>query len=88
MEVLQVNILSIIREKCSPAWGLNVFGDHIIVNIMEKEDDFRPAYARVKKEITQCMKAHFPERNADILFEVRNGSWNCSFKIGKTLIEP
>jgi hypothetical protein len=66
MEILQENLLNIIREKCSSGWELNVFEDHIIVNII------------------RCVKQHFPDRDFDILFEVRNGSWNCSFKIGKT----
>ena len=84
MEILQEDLLNIIREKCSSGWELNVFGDHIIINLRDKEDDFRSAYSKVKQEITICVKQHFPERNADILFEVRNGSWNCSFKLGKT----
>lgn len=87
MEVLQENILDTIREKCSSGWNLDVFEDHIIVNIIEKEDNFRPAFAVIKQEITRCVKEHFPERMTDILFEVRNGSWNCSFKIGKTINE-
>ena len=87
MEILQEDLLNIIREKCSSGWDLNVFGEHIIVNVPEKQDNFRSAYAMVKQEITQCVKEHFPERSADILFEVRNGSWNCSFKIGKTINE-
>jgi hypothetical protein len=84
MEILQENLLNIIREKCSSGWELNVFEDHIIVNIMAKDSDFRSTYAIVKQEITRCVKQHFPDRDFDILFEVRNGSWNCSFKIGKT----
>jgi hypothetical protein len=84
MDILQEKLLNIIREKCSSDWDLNVFGEHIIVNIMAKDGDFRSTYGLVKQEITQCVKKHFPERDADILFEVRNGSWNCSFKIGKT----
>ena len=88
MEIIQDNLLNIIREKCSSGWKLDVFEDHIIVNITVTEKDFRPIYATVKQEITRCIKTHFPERSADILFEVRNGSWNCSFKIGKTLQEP
>ena len=87
MEILQENLLNIISEKCSSGWELLVFGDHIIVNVMEKENNFRSAYATVKQQITLCVKEHFPERSADILFEVRNGSWNCSFKIGKTMNE-
>jgi len=87
MEILQENLLKILREKCSSGWDLNVFGDHIIVNAREEEDNFRSAYITVKQEITRCVKAHFPERSNDILFEVRNGSWNGSFKIGKTMSE-
>ena len=84
MEILQENLLSIIGEKCSSGWDLNIFEDHIIINVKNGEADFRSAYSKIKQEITLCVKEHFPERDADILFEVRNGSWNCSFKIGKT----
>jgi hypothetical protein len=84
MEILQENLLSILREQCSSAWDLTVFGDHIIVNARKKEEDFRSAFSIVKKEINGCVKQHFPERNDELLFEVRNSSWNCSFKIGKT----
>jgi hypothetical protein len=83
MEILPENLLTIIREKCSPGWELNVFQDHIIINLPDIEIDFRSAYSKIKKEIAACVLQHFPERNADILFEVRNGSWNCSFKLGK-----
>jgi len=84
MEILQENLLNIIREKCSSGWQLEVFRDHIIINLQDNEKDFRSAYSKVKREITECIQQHFPERNTDILFEVRNGSWNCSFKLGKT----
>jgi len=87
MEILQEKMLNTIREKCSSAWDLDIFVDHIIVNIIAKDDNFRTAFAIVKQEITRCVKEHFPERSTDILFEVRNGSWNCSFKIGKTINE-
>ena len=85
MEILQENLINIISEKCSSGWELNVFEDHIIINVKDAEGDFRAEYHKIKQEITLCIKAHFPERNEDILFEVRNGSWNCSFKIGKTI---
>lgn len=62
MEILQDNLLNIIREKCSSGWSLDVFEDHIIVNITGTEKDFRPTYAAVKQEITRCIKTHFPER--------------------------
>jgi hypothetical protein len=87
MEILQKNLLTIRREKCSSGWDLDVFGDHIIVNAREEEDNFRSAYPTVKQEITRCVKAHFPERSTELLFEMRNGSWNGSFKIGKTISE-
>ena len=75
MEIFTENLLSIIREKCSSGWELNVFQDHIIVNLPDEEEDFRSAYSKVKREITACIQQHFPERNADVLFEVRNDSW-------------
>ena len=85
MEIPQEHLLNIIREKCSSHWELNVFKDHIIINLPNMEEDFRSAYLKVKREITTCAKQHFPERNTEILFEVRNGSWNSSFKLGKTI---
>ena len=54
MEILQEDLLNIIREKCSSGWDLNVFGEHIIVNVPEKQDNFRSAYAMVKQEITHA----------------------------------
>ena len=87
MEILHEDLLNVIREKCSSGWELSVFGDHIIVNVVEKQSEFRLVYSSIKQEITQCVKANFPERGIDILFEVRIGSWNCSFKIGKTMRE-
>jgi len=74
MEIPQENLLNIIREKCSSSWELNVFKDHIIINLPDIEEDFRSAYLKVKREITECVKQHFPERNTEILFQVRNGS--------------
>ncbi|WP_295797848.1 hypothetical protein [Mucilaginibacter sp.] len=85
MEIQQENLLSIIREKCSSGWQLDVFRDHIIINLPDNEKDFRLAYSKAKEQITACIQQHFPERNEDVLFEVRNGSWNCSFKLGKTV---
>jgi hypothetical protein len=64
---------------------LTVFKDHIIINLPNKEEDYRSAYSKVKKEVTGCVQQHFPERNTELLFEVRSGSWNCSFKLGKTI---
>jgi len=85
MEIQQENLLNIIREKCSSGWLLDVFKDHIIINLPDTEEDYRSAYSKAKREITRCIQQHFPERNTEILFEVRNGSWNCSFKLGKTV---
>jgi hypothetical protein len=85
MEILHESLLNIIHEKCSSHWELNIFKDHIIINLPDTEEDFRSAYRKVKREITACVKQHFPERNTEILFEVRNGSWNSSFKLGKTV---
>jgi len=87
MEILQKNLLKLIAEKCSSHWQVNVFHDHIVIKLPDTEKDFKPAYREVKKEITACVHEHLPERNIDVLFEVRNGSWNCSFKLGKTLTE-
>ncbi len=52
--------------------------------MIENEDNLRFAYSMVKQEIIRCVREHFPERSAEILFEVINGLWNCSFKIAKT----
>jgi hypothetical protein len=87
MEILQENLLKLIAEKCSSHWQVNVFQDHILINLPDTENDFKSAYREVKKEITACVHEHLPGRNIEVLFEVRNGSWNCSFKLGKTLPE-
>jgi hypothetical protein len=83
--MLQENLLNLIREKCASHWELNVFQDHIIVNLPDTEADFRSAGQQVKREITACVTEHFPERDEDILFEIRSGAWNSSFKLGKTV---
>ena len=72
-----------IGEKCSPEWHLKLFMDHIVISLPNEPNDFRFAYSKAKQEITECVQQHFPERNAELLFEVRNGSWNCSFKLRK-----
>ena len=84
MEIVQENILNLIRDNCSAYWELNVFKDHIIINLPETNEDYRLAYTKAKQEITACVKLHFPERDTELLFEVRNGSWNCSFKLMNT----
>jgi hypothetical protein len=81
MEILQEHLLNLISNQCSSHWELTVFQDHIIINLPRCEEDFRSAYSKVKQEITSCVLHYFPERNADLLFEVRVGSWNCSFKL-------
>ncbi|HEY0246448.1 MAG TPA: hypothetical protein VGC01_12850 [Mucilaginibacter sp.] len=86
MEILQDSLLNLIREQCSSYWELSVFKDHIIVNLPDMEEDYRAVYNKAKREIIACVKQHFPERNTDLLFEVRNGSWNCSFKLSKTTL--
>jgi hypothetical protein len=84
--MLRENLLKLIREKCAAHWELNLFRDHIIINLPDKEVDFRSACQQVKREITVCIKVHFPERDQDVLFEVRSGAWNSSFKLGKTIL--
>ncbi|WP_299512625.1 hypothetical protein [Mucilaginibacter sp.] len=86
MELLRENIIDLIRETCSSHWELNVFNGHIIVNLPDAEKDFRSIYNKVKQEITKCIRQHFPDRDEELLFEVRNCSWNCSFKLGKTTL--
>lgn len=41
--------------------------------------------SKIKKEITACIIEHLPVLEEEVLFEVRSGAWNCSFKLGKTL---
>lgn len=85
MEVLSENLIISISEKCSSSWKLEAFKDHIIINLPDDTgEDFRSVYNKVKREITACVGLYFPDRRSDALFEVRSGSWNCSFKIGKT----
>jgi hypothetical protein len=85
MELLQEDSLKLIREKCSSHWQLDVYRDHIIINLPDTEKDFKLAYNKVKQEIIACVGQHFPERDTELLFEVRNSSWNCSFKVKKTI---
>jgi hypothetical protein len=87
MEIIQQNLLKLICEKCPSHWEVNVFQDHILINLPDTEKDFKSAYRKVKKEIIACVQEHLPAREHEALFEVRNGSWNCSFKLGKTLPE-
>lgn len=85
MEMRQENITELIREKCSVHWELAVFNGHVIINLPDDEADFRLAYGRVKTEVTRCIRQHWPDRDSELLFEVRNSSWNCSFKLGKSI---
>jgi len=85
--MLQEDLLKLIRENCAAHWEFDLFRDHIIINLPGKEADFRSSCQQVKREITACVKAHFPERDQDVIFEVRNGAWNSSFKLGKTIPE-
>jgi len=87
MEILQQNLLKLIAEKCASYWEINVFQDHILIHLPDTEKDFKSAYRKVKKEITACVQQHVPVRDHEVSFEVRNGSWNCSFKLGKILPE-
>ena len=84
--MFQEIIVSLIREKCPSDWDLVFFKGHIQVHLPEMEGDFLPRYRKVKKEITGCVTEHFPVLEEELLFEVRSGAWNCSFKLGKTLI--
>jgi hypothetical protein len=86
MEILHENILKLIREQCPAHWELEVFRDHIIVNLPDTLQDHHAVYRQAKKEITQCVNRHFPERAMELLFEVRNGSWNGGFKLPKTTV--
>jgi hypothetical protein len=86
MELLQENLLKLIAEKCSSHWEVNIFQDHVLVHLPDTEKDFKSAFRTVKKEITVCVQEYLPVRNTEVLFEVRNGSWNCSFKLGKSLV--
>ena len=79
-------IVNLIREKCSSDWEPVFFKGHILIHLPVMEGDFLSRYRKVKKEITSCVTAHLPVLEEEILFEVRSGAWNCSFKLGKTLI--
>jgi hypothetical protein len=86
MEILQEKILKFIREKYSSHWELEEYKDHIIINQPDTGKDYRSVYQQVKKEVTRSVQQHFSERNAELIFEVRSGSWNFSFRLAKTLI--
>lgn len=83
MEIAE-NILNIIHERCSPAWQLELLSDQVIINLPELKEDFRSAFNKAKQEIQACVKQYIPERDNDILFEIRTGSWNGSFKLKGT----
>jgi len=85
--MLQEDLLNLIREQCASHCVLELFRDHIIINLPGDEADFRSAYQKIKREISNCVKVHFPERDKDFLFEVRSGAWNSSFKLGKNIPE-
>jgi hypothetical protein len=87
MEILLENLIKLISEQCSSHWEPEVYKDRIIINLPDTREDYRSVYQQVKKEITKCVQQHFPERDTELLFEVRNGSWNASFKVGKTNIK-
>ncbi len=78
-------VVSILREKCPPDWEPVLFKGHILVNLPEMEGNFTLTYRKIKKEITACIIEHLPVLEEEVLFEVRSGAWNCSFKLGKTL---
>jgi hypothetical protein len=83
MEILQENAIKIIRENCSPNLEISLFKDHIIISLPVVEGDFRASYLSAKKQIAKCIQQHLPDREEELLYEVRNNSWNCGFKIGR-----
>ncbi|TWI97626.1 hypothetical protein JN11_03448 [Mucilaginibacter frigoritolerans] len=85
MEISQEKAIKILHENCSLDWELSLYRDHIIVALPVAEGDFRTTYLNVKKQITKCIDEHFPDRNEELLFEIRNGSWNCGFKIKQAI---
>jgi hypothetical protein len=84
--MFQETVVSLIRERCPSDWETVFFKGHILVHLPEMEDDFLPRYRKVKKEIMGCLTQHLPVLEEEVLFEVRSGPWNCSFKLGQTLI--
>ncbi|MFA6083516.1 hypothetical protein [Mucilaginibacter sp.] len=84
MELLREDLIKLITLKCSSDWNLDIFKDHILINLTDTETDHMSTYRKIKKQVTDCIREHLPERDEDVLFEVRNGAWNCSFKLGKT----
>jgi hypothetical protein len=51
----------------------------------EMEGDFPSRHRKIKKEILGCIMEHSPVHEEEVLFEVRSGDWNCSFKPDKIL---
>lgn len=79
-------LITLIGELWSSDWERVLFKGHILVHLPEMEGDFLSLYRKVKKEITNYVKAHFHILVEEVLFEIRSGAWNCSFKLDKTLI--
>ena len=84
--MFQETVVRLIRERCPSDWETVFFKGHILIHLPEMEGDFPSRYRKVKKEIMGCVKEHFPLLEDELLFEVRSGAWNCSFKLGQTLI--
>jgi hypothetical protein len=80
--MLREAMISLIRDKCPPDWEPALFKRHILVHVPETEGNFLPYYRKVKKEITACVTEQFTVLEEEMLFEIRSGSWNCSFKLG------
>jgi hypothetical protein len=81
----QETVVSILREKCPSDWEPILFKGHILIHLPDTELDFTSTYRKVKQQITACVKEHMPDRQEEVLFEIRNNTWNCSFKLGKTV---
>jgi len=88
MEILQEDILKLIRSQCSSHWELEIYKGHIIINLTATQPDYRSVYQEIKEQVTKYVLQHFPERETELIFEVRKGSWNSSFKIGNSCNKP
>lgn len=46
MEILQEDIVNLIQENYASLWDVDSFKDHIIINLRDQREDYRPLIGR------------------------------------------